>query len=253
MSGPHHSHPKLSFRQRLRQSLKPSTSSTNPTTTTSTGLTTTQNAVQSSANASTSNTALSLNAGNALQSSQQQQQQQQQFSFPSSISDPLVHKSWQRLSPDDRAVLQQYISPNSVDIHVAVEQALTAAADKRRICLDKRWTYTIAGRNVILREVADKVVRWLDRFKPVGDIIANVDPVHVGLPWAGVRLLLEVCMAPCNSDIPLTLVLYRLLSQNQTRWQRSWSVARLPCIWQVDSKLIPTSCFNYLLRLCEIT
>ncbi len=48
------------------------------------------------------------------------------------------------------------------------------------------------GRTVVLKEKADKVVGWLNRFAAVGDVVANVDPVHVGLPWAGIRLLLEV-------------------------------------------------------------
>lgn len=50
----------------------------------------------------------------------------------------------------------------------------------------------IRGRPVILREEADKVIVWLDRFKAVGDIAMNADPIHAGLPWAGIRLLLEV-------------------------------------------------------------
>jgi hypothetical protein len=50
-----------------------------------------------------------------------------------------------------------------------------------------------------LFEQADKVVRLLDRFKAVGDIVANVDPVHVGLPWAGVRAILEVRIGERNS------------------------------------------------------
>lgn len=43
-----------------------------------------------------------------------------------------------------------------------------------------------------LREEADKVLLWLDRLKQVGDITVNADPIHAGLPWAGIRLLLEV-------------------------------------------------------------
>ncbi|KAI7227738.1 hypothetical protein KC330_g8251 [Hortaea werneckii] len=35
-------------------------------------------------------------------------------------------------------------------------------------------------------------------FKAVGDIDANVDPVHIGLPWAGVRAILEVALADSN-------------------------------------------------------
>jgi hypothetical protein len=44
-----------------------------------------------------------------------------------------------------------------------------------------------------LQDEADKVILWLDRFKQVGDIAVNADQIHAGLPWAGIRLLLEVC------------------------------------------------------------
>ena len=97
-----------------------------------------------------------------------------------------------RLSPDDRAIVQDYMFHNASDIDLAFEQALAAAKEKRRYCIEKRWKFTFRGRTVDVKEEADKVVGWLDRFKAVGDIVANVDPMRVGLPWAGIRLLLEV-------------------------------------------------------------
>jgi hypothetical protein len=45
-----------------------------------------------------------------------------------------------------------------------------------------------------LFDQVDKVVQLLDKFKAVGDVVANVDPVHVGLPWAAIRAVLEVCI-----------------------------------------------------------
>ena len=48
------------------------------------------------------------------------------------------------------------------------------------------------GRTIVLRHLADKVVFWLEKFKQVGDIAVNVDPLHAGLPWACIRLLLQV-------------------------------------------------------------
>ena len=97
-----------------------------------------------------------------------------------------------RLSDDNRATLQDYISHNASDIDLALEQALAAAKKKQRCCIEKRWRFTFTGRTVVLKEMADKVVGWLNRFTAVGDVVANVDPVHMGLPWAGIRLLLEV-------------------------------------------------------------
>lgn len=96
-----------------------------------------------------------------------------------------------RLSESDRATLQEYILPTS-DIDSTLKQALAAAEEKQRYCIEKRWTFTFGGREVTLKGEADKVVHWLNRFAGVGDIVANVDPVHIGLPWAGIRLLLVV-------------------------------------------------------------
>ncbi|KAI5790570.1 hypothetical protein FPQ18DRAFT_277531, partial [Pyronema domesticum] len=39
-----------------------------------------------------------------------------------------------------------------------------------------------------------KLLGWMDRFKEIGDIIVQFDPVHAALPWAGFRFLLKVCM-----------------------------------------------------------
>lgn len=97
-----------------------------------------------------------------------------------------------RLSDDDRATLQDYICHNASDINLALEQALAAAKEKQRCCIEKRWTFTFIGRTVVVKEEADMVIGWLNRFRAVGDVVANIDPVHVGLPWASIRLLLEV-------------------------------------------------------------
>ena len=97
-----------------------------------------------------------------------------------------------RLSEDDRAALQDCTPHNASDIDLALEQALAAAKEKQRCCIEKRWTFTIRERTVVLKEKADKVVGWLNRFAAVGDVVANVDLLHVGLSWAGIRLLLEV-------------------------------------------------------------
>jgi hypothetical protein len=77
-------------------------------------------------------------------------------------------------------------------IDSALRVAFKAAQDKQMLCEDKRWTFTFRGHTVRLRDEADNVMLWLDRFKQVGDIVVNVDPIHAGLPWAGIRLLLEV-------------------------------------------------------------
>ena len=116
----------------------------------------------------------------------------QQATSNPSFSHNLLNDALEQLSHRDRATLQDHILPNSSEVNLALEQALAAAQEKQRHCLEKRWRVTFAGREFILKEEADKVICWLNRVKQVGDVVVNVDPMHAGLPWAGIRLLLEV-------------------------------------------------------------
>ena len=43
-----------------------------------------------------------------------------------------------------------------------------------------------------MRDVGLNILNWIDKFKQVGDIIVQYDPVHAALPWAGFRFLLMV-------------------------------------------------------------
>lgn len=107
----------------------------------------------------------------------------------------LLDDTLKALSDCDRATIAEYTLISS-DIDSALNQALAAAKEKQEYCYKKRWAFTFAGRAVTLKDEADKVVRWLNRFKDVGDVAVTVDPVHAGLPWAGIRLLLEVRVIP---------------------------------------------------------
>lgn len=109
----------------------------------------------------------------------------------------LLDKTLQRLSDDDRRTLDAFASADSIDS--VVQNALAVAQEKRNVCQEKQWKVAFNGRTIVLREQADKVVNLLNRFKSIGDIAVNVDPVHAGLPWAGIRLLLEVSH-PCRLD-----------------------------------------------------
>ncbi len=58
-------------------------------------------------------------------------------------------------------------------------------------CIKKRWKYTRkSGETVILRDVFNKIIRWIDIFKQVGDLVTPYDPVHTTLPWVVIRFIL---------------------------------------------------------------
>ncbi|KAH6962404.1 hypothetical protein BKA56DRAFT_560140 [Ilyonectria sp. MPI-CAGE-AT-0026] len=69
------------------------------------------------------------------------------------------------------------------------------AAEKIKRLDDKAWKFRFRGRDIILRDVAGKIVLWLGKFKDVGDVVVNYDPAHAALPWAAIRFLLSAATA----------------------------------------------------------
>jgi hypothetical protein len=69
---------------------------------------------------------------------------------------------------------------------------LTKANLKRDEFLARAWNIPFGKRTINLRSAAQKFITLLNRFKSVGDIASAADPIHAGLPWAAVRLLIDV-------------------------------------------------------------
>lgn len=105
---------------------------------------------------------------------------------------PTVQSLWdaalKKLGTKDQEQLTQASTSSEIDIKRLIE--LTRG--KQKECDGKTWKFHFAGKEIILRDVAEKIVSWLTRFKDFGDIAVNFDPVHGALPWAGVRILLLV-------------------------------------------------------------
>jgi hypothetical protein len=75
-----------------------------------------------------------------------------------------------------------------------IEELVTLTRTKQQECERRSYEFHFQGKKIILRDVAEKIVFWLNRFKDAGDIAVNFDPVHASLPWACVRFLLQVHM-----------------------------------------------------------
>jgi hypothetical protein len=57
----------------------------------------------------------------------------------------------------------------------------------------KKWKLRFAGRDVNLRTTLENWVKFFNNIKQIGDVVVNVDPLHAGLPWAAIRLIITVC------------------------------------------------------------
>lgn len=67
---------------------------------------------------------------------------------------------------------------------------------KRDLAARKRWKFKKPnGDVVVVRDVLEKTARWINRFKETGDVIAQYDPVHLSLPWAAFRFLLQTTVS----------------------------------------------------------
>jgi hypothetical protein len=99
----------------------------------------------------------------------------------------------EKLDELERDTLRAQLSSSTFKIDDAIREAYDKAKELQARGALKRWSWTYRGRQVYVQEQADKVVRFLDKFKSVGDTVAGIDPVHAGLPWVGVRSILEVC------------------------------------------------------------
>ena len=116
------------------------------------------------------------------------------------IASSILAEVLEALRSDYRETIRISLQPtNVVSADDAFDEVHAHAKELQQRSKIKKWSGTYRGRQVYVFDQADKVVQLLDRFKAVGDIVANVDPVHVGLPWAGVRFILEVRIDQRNS------------------------------------------------------
>lgn len=68
----------------------------------------------------------------------------------------------------------------------------------RKLAEKKPVTVKFGDKSIEVREQFDHIIARLSVLKPLGNSLAAIDPVHAGLPWAGVCLLLSVsnCINP---------------------------------------------------------
>lgn len=103
-------------------------------------------------------------------------------------STDLWQKAFEALDDELRGTLD-FNTSSKINI---VAETLVTAQEKRRLCQRKHWKVTINGKTIVLRDVVEKIIEWLDHFKAIGDVGSQYDPTHAALPWAGVRFVLKV-------------------------------------------------------------
>ena len=74
-----------------------------------------------------------------------------------------------------------------------LEKLLDVVNEVKERKIASQWKLQWGNTEINLREKAETIVGCITKFKEIGDLAVQYDPVHAALPWAGVRLLLMVC------------------------------------------------------------
>lgn len=164
-------------------------------------------------------------SGSLSQGKVQEKAHTQVTQLPGDLSPPcsqqMNDKSWaeahSRLSNKEQEVIARSLTADRGDTDLIPEIILRDVRAKREICDKKRWTFRCGDHTVQLRDTADKVLNWLVKLKAAGDIVSNVDPLHAGVPWAGIRFLIQVLVP--RTCVFQSLTWCRWFNQSETRWK----------------------------------
>ena len=86
------------------------------------------------------------------------------------------------------------------------EKQMSALVNEKLATMnEKGWLFKTCGLSVELREQVDRIVKVIFVAKDFITPLANLDPIHAGLPWAGVCILLQV-----NNLMPPSFKICRL-------------------------------------------
>ncbi|KAL8771405.1 MAG: hypothetical protein Q9209_003073 [Squamulea sp. 1 TL-2023] len=108
------------------------------------------------------------------------------------LPDRPYRKGYNTTLDDDLKASLDFKNSTKRDI---LEKALKTAEEKKQISLKRRWKIKIKNKEVVVRDVLEKIINWLDHFKAIGDVAVQYDQAHAALPWAGVRFLLKVVVS----------------------------------------------------------
>ncbi|KAI3320880.1 hypothetical protein HD806DRAFT_221669 [Xylariaceae sp. AK1471] len=114
----------------------------------------------------------------------------------SHIQTNLWEEAMATLSYDDKTWIKHTTGDTLMPMHDVVDKMITLATERQRQCEQNGWkTVRLGGYRISPSDVASKTIIWLNKFKEIGDIIVQYDPVHAALPWAVARFILQAIVA----------------------------------------------------------
>ena len=103
------------------------------------------------------------------------------------------HDLWNKALDSIGVELKDSLDLTNVSRGNILSKALEEARKKKKVCAQKCWTLKKRnGEIIILRDVVEKIIVWVEKFMAVGDAAMQYDPVHAAPAWAAFRFVLQV-------------------------------------------------------------
>ena len=71
---------------------------------------------------------------------------------------------------------------------------------------DRQWKVSLGKKSIEIRAQVDRILQIVIVAKDLGSSLASMDPIHAGIPWAGICVILPVGSSSCGTLIGSNVV-----------------------------------------------
>jgi hypothetical protein len=114
--------------------------------------------------------------------------------------DSIWDEAYQSLNPgllEPYKALLDDVSEGSKDVQRTLAQLVNSNLE---VMQAKQWKIKFRNKDIVVREKVEKIASALKMIMPVASAAASLDPVHAGLPIAGLGVLLDVSTQVIDSS-----------------------------------------------------
>jgi hypothetical protein len=97
-----------------------------------------------------------------------------------------------QLDSQERATLKDFLEADLREVTPILDDIRNETQQIVDANREKGWKIAVMGKDVVLRDIGMRILKWVDKFKDIGDIAVQYDPGHAALPWVLFRFLLQV-------------------------------------------------------------
>ncbi|TGO81577.1 hypothetical protein BPOR_1097g00010 [Botrytis porri] len=91
------------------------------------------------------------------------------------VAEKRWHQAWESLKKEDKDEIK--LDPTRTGYLDILQDIHNLSIKKKQLCIEKAWKYKKNnGTTVIIRDLFEKILFWVNKVKEVGDVIASYDP-----------------------------------------------------------------------------